>query len=196
MVLRANNMHDFFLVPPNYRSLDQNGVLHKEPDIIVAIKVRLARRRKTVGGGMVDSNAFKTNQALIVALVGIGFVLGAGNGGPWLVALVAVSLGIGAAWPGNGPFQLFYRRVLVPLGVIEPKRVADQPEPHRFAQAMGAVCLALSALLLLAGASAAGWALAAIVVALALVNLLFSFCAGCFIFLHVQRLRRRSGVAS
>lgn len=143
---------------------------------------------------MVDINAFKMNQALIVALVGVAFVLGTGSGGAWLVALVALSLGIGAAWPGNGPFQLLYRRVVVPLGLLNPKRVADQPEPHRFAQAMGAACLAVAAVLLLAGADVAGWILAAIVVALALVNLLFSFCAGCFIFLHLQRIRHRVGV--
>ena len=43
---------------------------------------------------------------------------------------------------------------------------------------------------LLAGAPVAGWALALVVIALAAVNLLFGFCAGCFIFFQLQRLRR------
>jgi hypothetical protein len=56
---------------------------------------------------------------------------------------------------------------------------------------MGAVCLTLSAILLFAGFGTAGWVLAWIVVALALVNLLFGFCTGCFIFLNLNRLMAR-----
>ena len=146
-------------------------------------------------GPVVDVNGLKTNQALIVLFVVVAFVLGAGAGA-WLVALVAASLAIGAAVPGNGPFQLLYRRVLRPAGVVKARPRPDDPAPHRFAQALGAGFLAVSAIFLFADATVVGWALAWLVVALALVNLLFGFCAGCFAFLQLRRLTRRSAVAS
>jgi hypothetical protein len=141
--------------------------------------------------GTVDASALKTNQALIVGLVVVAFVLGR-EPGAWIVAFVALSLAIGAVWPGRGPFQLFYRHVLRAAGVVRPRVRPDDPAPHRFAQALGAAFLALSAAALFAGWVGVGWILAWIVVALALVNLLFGFCAGCFAFLHLRRVWRRA----
>jgi Domain of unknown function (DUF4395) len=147
-------------------------------------------------GPLVDVNALKTNQALIVGFVALGFILGDDAGGAWLVALVAVSLAAGAAVPGYGPFQLLYRRVLRRAGIVKPRTRSDDPAPHRFAQALGATFLFAGGVALFAGADTLGWALAWLVVALALVNLLFGFCAGCFAFYHLRRLTRHSDVAS
>jgi hypothetical protein len=148
-------------------------------------------------GPVVDVTALKVNQSLIVLLVAVAFVLGARPVGVWIVALVALALAIGAARPGYGPFQLLYRRVLRPTGLVRPQPRPDDPLPHRFSQALGAAFLTLTALLLLAGAVTLGWVVAWLVVALALVNLLFGFCAGCFAFFHLRRLRRRlSGAAA
>ncbi|HMQ34233.1 MAG TPA: DUF4395 family protein [Chloroflexaceae bacterium] len=36
-----------------------------------------------------------------------------------------------------------------------------------------------------------GWALALMVVALAAINLIFGFCAGCFVYTQLARLRAR-----
>jgi hypothetical protein len=147
-------------------------------------------------GPVVDVNALKTNQSLIVVLVALAFVIGTGNGGAWLVALVAVSLAIGAALPGYGPFQLFYRRGLRQTGIVNAHPRPDDPAPHRFAQTLGAVFLAAGAVALFAGATTLGWVLAWIVVTLALVNLLFGFCAGCFVFYHLRRLTGHGAAAS
>jgi hypothetical protein len=146
-------------------------------------------------GPSVDANGLKTNQTCIVLFVALAFVLG-DDVGRWLVGFVALSLAIGAALPGYGPFQQFYRRVLRPSGVVTARPRPDDPAPHRFAQALGAGFLAASAVLLFAGVTAVGWALGWLVVALALVNLLFGFCAGCFAFLQLRRLTRRSAVAA
>jgi hypothetical protein len=100
---------------------------------------------------------------------------------------VAVSLAIGAIVPGNGPFQRFYRHVVAASGLVKPQPRVEDPAPHRFAQAMGAGVLAAAAVLLFAGATTLGWALTWIVVALALTNLVFGFCAGCFVFLQLRR---------
>jgi hypothetical protein len=72
---------------------------------------------------------------------------------------------------------------------LKPNREPGNAAPHRFAQAMGAVCLALAALLLFLGFHLAGWTLGFLVLALALVNLVFGFCTGCFIYLQLGRLR-------
>lgn len=135
----------------------------------------------------IDVNALRTNQALIVSLVLIAFVLGTGNGGAWIVAAVAVSLAIGATRPGYGPFQLLYKRLITPAGILHPKPESGEAAPHRFAQAMGAAFLAIAAILLFAEVTTLGWVLGALVVALALTNLVFGFCAGCFIFYQLRK---------
>ena len=61
---------------------------------------------------------------------------------------------------------------------------------------LGAVFLPASAILLFTGATTAGTVLALIVVALALVNLVFHFCAGCFLFLQIARFRGQPRAAS
>jgi hypothetical protein len=99
-------------------------------------------------------------------------------------------MAIGVISPGNGLIHLLYRKVLVPAGIVKPNREAGSAAPHRFAQAMGAVCLSLAAIVLFLGFDLAGWGLGFIVLALALVNLLFGFCTGCFIYLQLGRLRQ------
>jgi hypothetical protein len=98
-----------------------------------------------------------------------------------------VSLAIGAIRPGYGPIQVFYRHSLLASGLVKPSPSPSDPVPHRFAQAMGAAVLAVAAILLLTGVTTLGWILAWVVVALALANLLFGFCAGCFIFLQLRK---------
>jgi hypothetical protein len=136
---------------------------------------------------MVDSNALRTNQALIIAFVVLAFVLGR-EAGAWIVLATGVSLAIGAALPGYGPFQVFYRHVVRATGLLPAKPRPDDPAPHRFAQALGATVLIVAAGALFADLAALGWVLAWIVAALALVNLLFGFCAGCFLFYQLRRL--------
>ncbi len=138
---------------------------------------------------MADQNALKTNQVFIVATVAIAFLLGAERG-LWPIALLAVCMAIGVISPGNGPIQVLYRKGLVPTGIVKPNREPGSSAPHTFAQAMGATCLGLSAMLLYLGFDLAGWALGFIVLALALVNLVFGFCTGCFLYLQLGRVRQ------
>lgn len=140
---------------------------------------------------MVDQNGLRTNQVFIVATVAVAFLLGVERG-PWLIALLALFMAIGVISPGNGPIQLLYRKVLLPSGVVKPNREIGSAAPHRFAQGMGATVLALAAILLFLGFDLAGWVLGFLVLSLALVNLVFGFCTGCFIYLHLGRLRQRA----
>jgi hypothetical protein len=77
--------------------------------------------------------------------------------------------------------------MLKPAGVVKPRVVMDDPAPHRFAQGLGGAFLAVATLALVAGASAAGWALSALVVALAFVNFAFDYCVGCQLFFLLAR---------
>lgn len=132
-----------------------------------------------------DRTALRVNQAAIIALLLIAFIVDL----PWLVVIVAAIMTLGALSPELAVFQRLYRDVLRPAGILRPDIHHEDAAPHRFAQGMGAATLILACLALFLGAPTVGWALALIVVALAAINLIFGFCVGCFIFFQLQRLR-------
>ncbi|MDZ4719353.1 MAG: DUF4395 domain-containing protein [Roseiflexaceae bacterium] len=137
-------------------------------------------------GERVDRTALRVNQALIIVFLTAAFLLDS----PWLVVFVAVVMVLGTITPALALFQRLYRDVLKPASVLKPDVHAEAAAPHRFAQGMGGTVLVGASVALLAGALAVGWALAILVIVLAAVNLFFGFCAGCFVFFQLQRLRR------
>jgi len=137
-------------------------------------------------GLSVDRTALKVNQAAIVALLLLAFVLAL----PWLVALVAVVMALGTISPQLALFQRLYRDVLRPAGLLHPDLRDEAAAPHRFAQGLGATVLGAAWLALVAGLGLLGWALTLVAVALAAINLFFGFCVGCFVYLQLARLRQ------
>jgi MFS family permease len=113
---------------------------------------------------------------------------------PWLVAVVALVMLAGAAL-GQPGFKAVYAGILKPRGNVKPDVIADNPEPHIFAQGMGGTVLVLSVVGFLAGSAAIGWALTWLVVALAALNLFVGFCAGCFVYYWLSRLHLPGFVA-
>ncbi len=132
----------------------------------------------------VDHSAIRTNQAFIIALLGLAFVLNT----PLLVAFVSAVMVIGTIWPQAGLFKRIYQHVLRPAGLVRPNVIPDNPEPHLFAQGLGGIFTALSFLALLAGAPVVGWALAWLVIILAGLNLFAGWCAGCTVYYWLNRL--------
>ncbi len=133
----------------------------------------------------VDTTALKFNQVSIIVLAGLGFVLNQ----PWLVLLVGLVLAFGTIAPGAALFKQIYLKILKPAGLLKANVIDDDPAPHQFAQGVGALfLLTASAALFLLPASLVGWVLVLIVVVLAAVNLIFNFCAGCFVYYHLNRL--------
>jgi hypothetical protein len=132
----------------------------------------------------VDHSALRVNQAAIISLLVLAFVLD----NPWLAAFVALVMLLGTAVPSLALFQQLYRRLLKPAGLVRPQVIADNPEPHRFAQGFGGVVVALAVAALLLNQPMVGWLLAWLVVALAALNLFFGFCAGCFVYYQLNRL--------
>ena len=137
---------------------------------------------------MVDANALRANQAFVIVLLVLGFILGEGAG-TWLVLGVGAVLALGTATNRLALFQQVYFQILRPARLIKPALREESATPHRFAQAVGAlVTLAGGLIVLLTPVTALGWALVWIVVALAVVNLFAGFCLGCFMYLHLDRM--------
>jgi hypothetical protein len=144
------------------------------------------RTPTSLTGGLrtVDHAALRVNQAFIIALLIAAFVVDSSL----LVALVALVMLLGTAVPGAAFFKLVYRRLLRPSGLVKPDVIADNPEPHRFAQGFGGAVLVIAMIFLLTGAALVGWALVWLVIALAALNLFLGFCAGCFLYYQLNKL--------
>lgn len=132
----------------------------------------------------VDQSALKFNQASIILLLVLAFLLNA----TWLVAFVAVVMLVGTLWPEAGLFKQIYARWIRPAGLIKPNVVDDDPRPHLFAQGLGGIFLVLSAAALWLGVPIVGWSLSAMVILLASLNLFLGFCLGCFIYYQLGRI--------
>ena len=131
----------------------------------------------------IDHSAFKVNQAAIVGLNILAFILNA----PWLAALVGLVMIAGTLLKFPG-FGLIYRYALKPLGWVKPDVLMDHNEPHRFALGLGGAFMAASCGALFTGAATLGWALAWLVAALAALNLFAGVCAGCMVYYWLGRL--------
>jgi Domain of unknown function (DUF4395) len=132
-----------------------------------------------------DAHLGKFSQASTFVLAGLAFALNQ----PVIVLITALILALSAAVPTIGPYRLVYRYILVPLRILRPRIVEDDPAPHRFAQGVGTVFLLASWLtLFLTHATALGWVLDLIVFVLSGLNLFVGFCAGCFVYYHLGRL--------
>jgi hypothetical protein len=139
----------------------------------------------------VDHNAIKFNQIslTIVAVIAVLANL------PWLVGILALILAAGTARSQWGFFRMVYQRVAVPLGLVRPHLVDDDPAPHRFAQGVGAAFLAFSWIALVGGQAVLGWGLDLLVAVLAMANVWLNFCAGCFVFYQLRRFGVIRGAA-
>lgn len=131
----------------------------------------------------VDHSQIRTNQAFTIGLLALAFVVDL----PALAGFVGIVLLISAVLPPLGLFSRVYRHVLRPAGLVRPDVIADNPEPHRFAQLVGGTFVTVGALLLAAELSG-GWAPVGIVIVLASLNLFAGWCAGCTMYYWLNRL--------
>ena len=122
---------------------------------------------------VIDSRAPRTNQAVVGGVT----VLAVATGWWWLLALLAVQLGVGLG---------FGRRFCLPcvayFELIQP-RFGEGPledsRPPRAANVVGLVVLGAASVAYAAGASGLGLGLGILVAALALLAALTGFCTGC-----------------
>lgn len=145
----------------------------------------------SIAGGVelqkVDHAALRTNQAFIIVLSLAAFVLNS----PWLAGLVGLAMLV-ATGVKKPAFGFVYHGWLKPRGWLKPEVLADNPEPHRFAQGFGSIVQLLGFGLLATGNLTAGWALVWVVIFLASLNLFAGFCAGCAVYYWLQRFKCRA----
>jgi molybdopterin converting factor small subunit len=174
---------NLFLNEEDVRSLQGTATPLGEGDRLLIVP-SIAGGRGEMDRSMrpVDHTALRVNQAMIIGILIGAFV---GNAA-WLVLAVGVIMGIGSAIgkPGFVPVYPLLRS----LGRFKPDVVPDHPEPHRFAQALGAAFLLASALALGVGSPIVGWALTWIVIGLAALNLFGGLCIGCLMYYWLSRL--------
>lgn len=132
----------------------------------------------------VDHAALRVNQAFIIGLLILAFVL---DSVP-LVIFVGLVMLVGTVFPQVGLFKVIYLYGLKPLQLVRPDVITDNPEPHRFAQGFGGVVVMIGAAAFLTSLAALGWALVWLVITLAALNLFLGFCAGCFLYYQLHRL--------
>ncbi|MFZ0454962.1 MAG: DUF4395 domain-containing protein [Ignavibacteriaceae bacterium] len=134
----------------------------------------------------IDKTVLKFNQGSIVAFTSLAFLFNI----YWLVALVGLVLLADTLFPGTGLFKLFYRHIVKPLKILNPDISIESKAPHQFAQGLGGLFLLLSFILLqFLGSTFFGWSVSFVVIALAFVNLTLDFCAGCFIYFQIQKIK-------
>jgi hypothetical protein len=130
-----------------------------------------------------DLSALKFNQLSITSALLIGFVFNF-QYAPAAVALIMLG---GTIVTRLSLFKQIYRYVIVPLKLMKPNIVEESQKPHNFAQGLGGIVLAIASILIFSGLATAGWALVWFVIILALANILFGFCAGCFIYFQLGK---------
>jgi molybdopterin converting factor small subunit len=169
-----------FLNDEDVRHLDGHDTAIQPEDRLMIIP--------SIAGGAdelrpVDHNALRVNQALIIGLSILAFIL---NLWP-LAALVGLIMFVGSLLKQPG-FGAVYQRVFKPLGWVKADVIRDHPEPHRFAQGFGAVVVFGASGAFAGGLAALGWGLVWLVIALAALNLFAGFCVGCAVYYWLARL--------
>jgi hypothetical protein len=133
----------------------------------------------------VDRNQAKFSQACTVLLVILAFIFQSSA----LVAIAAICLALSVLAHQMSPYSLLYKGVVVPLGLLKPKIVEDDPNPHRFANGIGTVFLVASSFFLFfTPFETVGWVLDLIMFVLSGINFTIGFCLGCFMYYHLGRL--------
>ncbi|MCX6121735.1 MAG: DUF4395 domain-containing protein [Ignavibacteriales bacterium] len=133
---------------------------------------------------VLDHSALKFNQISIITLALLGFILNQ----PILPSFVAAVLIAGSLNSNFALFKLTYKHVIKPLKLLKPNPIEDISTPHEFAQLLGGIVLGIGSLLLYTGSPLLGWIFTWIVIALAAANLIFGFCAGCFVYYQLKKL--------
>lgn len=134
---------------------------------------------------LIDAQQGKFFQGCTVALTASAFLFNQ----PLISLFTAGTMGLNVLATKFSPYRLLYHKLIVPLGLLQPRMVEDDPAPHRFAQGIGGIfLLAASLVLSFTRAKKLGWTLNLIVFVLSSINLTTGFCAGCFMYHQLSRL--------
>lgn len=108
---------------------------------------------------------------------------------PYDVVLLALQVALFALGAARGvqatPHAWLFRTVVRPR--LAPPTEWEEPEPPRFAQAVGLAFAVVGLVALLAGATVVGQVAVGLALVAALLNAVFAFCLGCEVYLLVRR---------
>lgn len=129
----------------------------------------------------VNEYAARCTAAIVVVLA----LAAVTTGQVWLVGALAAGFALRLAFgPRISPAALLAVKVLTPR--LGREKLVPGP-PKRFAQGIGAVLSTAALVLLLAGASLAGWTLVVLLVVAASLEAFIGLCLGCAVFGVLQR---------
>ena len=133
-----------------------------------------------------DVTARKAHQWTMVALIVVGFLLGAPRGAIALALAGAIMLVGRFWWPADVIRQLTWR-VLEPRGILKRRERVEDHDTRRVARVIGGAAWLAAAVLLLLNATLAAWIIAFLIAAMVVLDAAFDFCALCFVMLQLDR---------
>lgn len=138
---------------------------------------------------MVDPRQPRFGQAITGLVLLVGFLAS------WPATAPVVAVILAGASLGGPRLNLYAHgfRLLKRAARLGEPRELEEAAPPRFANTVGFLFTAAASLLFALGLETAGWALALIVSALALLAATTGLCVGCELYVASRRLRRRRG---
>ena len=131
-----------------------------------------------------DRNALRFGQISLISVLVLGYVLNL----PYAIYVGALMLLSALFVPSWAP-QLIIYRVFVRNNWTQTAFYDEDPAPHQFAQQMGLGVLVIGIVASIVGSLTVAWGAALVVIALALLNVTTGFCAGCFVYAQIAKLR-------
>jgi hypothetical protein len=131
-----------------------------------------------------DRNALRFGQISLISVLVLGYVLNL----PYAIYVGALMLLSALFVPSWAP-QLIIYRVFVRNNWTQTAFYDEDPAPHQFAQQMGLGVLVIGTVAAILGSLVIAWAATLVVIALALLNVTTGFCAGCFVYAQIAKLR-------
>lgn len=121
---------------------------------------------------VVDQNKIKFAMMANLLLLALGWVLNS-----WIpVFASAICQLLGATKFNIAPYTAIYKYVLVPVKLIKPKTIVDDPLPHRFASLIGGILILFGSIFLFIDIPIVGWLFVFTVFTLQNLNLWVNFC--------------------
>ncbi len=131
----------------------------------------------------VDQHEIKFAMAGTLFLLSLSWVLDS-----WIpAAIAAFSQLIGATGSPLAPYFLIYRRMVVPVNLIKPHIIQDDPVPHHFASLIGGLLTLIGTIFLWANYSLVGWIILLIVFTLQNLNFWVNFCMMYYLYYVLNR---------
>jgi len=131
-----------------------------------------------------DRNALRFGQISLISVLVLGYVFNL----PYAIYVGALMLFSALVIPSWAP-QLIIYRVFVRNNWTQTVIYDEDPAPHQFAQQMGLGVLVIGTVASIVGSLTVVWGAALVVIALALLNVTTGFCAGCFVYAQIAKLR-------